>query len=250
MIHGGLMAVGEYNRQYGVVGRLPAQNFHLKTLTCDIVTNDPTSFRVLDRPRLDVIEVLESQAKTLETVKLFRLPFCSPFDVFLPGTEMPALIQVNLWGPISPNLQFLRQTPNLKKLHISQTCFDKRVEVEKQLLVEQRRYRQICLYDMVDETDKHLLENLVLLKMESLHVDFEFEAESLKQLSKWMPNLKVLKTHLSSETLQLACILWQDLRELVCLHRSSIDVESIIGANSRHGLVSLKSKSLWQFFQF
>lgn len=171
---------------------------------------------------------VKSQSKTLKVLTLFRPPFGSAFGSFLEHIDLPVLTEINLWGIIPSNFHFLTKTPNLKKLYINFGCFEKWEDMKLQLQSNNLKYEKFQI-DLVERSCARTIKGLRLKHLEYLYIDFEFCSKSTHTLARWMPNLKVLKTILSKHNWYTICCVWENLREIVCLHGSRVSDKMITG---------------------
>lgn len=134
---------------------------------------------------------LNSLSSTLKTLKAFQVPISGgePYFKFLSNCSMNLLTELYLWGTMAQNFEFLRETPNLKKLKIDLGCFEKR-DIVLELLKRNNKWnaskRMYEKYqcDMALHVRDDWKDGILCTELEYFEIDFQFREESLRLMGK------------------------------------------------------------------
>lgn len=176
----------------------------LESLTID--------FGVETEPKI-IKELLEIHAGTLTMLNGYRGPISAPYKKFPFGVELPALEELYMSDRLADNLNFLRFTPNLRKFHIRDVVEDRPPHIQTRL---------------VYNTWEPELAYTDLQYLQDFRVDYILSENDLSNLTRWLPNVQILRMILNDKQFAIVCDRWRRLR---WLHVGGVDLtdEGITG---------------------
>ncbi|ODM96077.1 hypothetical protein Ocin01_10603 [Orchesella cincta] len=142
--------------------------------------------------------LLEAHSQTLRSLDIQHGGFSPPFLSLSFQKQFEFLAHLYLLGPILPNLNFLKNMPNLETLRL-QDIFHGYFSPSK----------------MIGNTDFLQLDGVVLHKMNKLWIGEEIcSGEHVAELAKLMPNLRRLRLGLGDDGFKMVCRTWEKLETL------------------------------------
>lgn len=155
--------------------------------------------------------LLTAYQNTLERLKLRDSIGESPLT--FPEVVMPQLKELIATGRSFKTIAFIQFMPNLKKLRILNPW-------------RSRALDRFSLKWFVVST-----EPLNLVWLEDLRYDYDCNVGSMLNLTRWMPNVKILEMPVTNDTFPIVCKRWGKLRRLV-VQKDGLNDDGICGTNS------------------
>lgn len=168
----------------------------------------------------DIGNLLKSYKDTLQIFKAFRPPTTQLYETLGLNCDMLCMTELYLWGDVLGSFQFLRSTPNLKVLYLNYSCFEKRSDFK--LDKNETIFHKINPNNLVEKTKFKVLAQVLLSRLKHLHLDLEFNVESLTLIKRWMPNLIKLEPVVNNETFKVICREWVKFTTLNLLFGSAM----------------------------
>ncbi|ODM98766.1 hypothetical protein Ocin01_07913 [Orchesella cincta] len=248
-----------YEFPWNTLLKLERLGFPLTSLVFDVgVITDEQLFQ----------DLLQLYAATLRNLTIARAPLAPPFTTFPFEVSLEFMSELRLYGPIAPNMLFLKYTPNLKLLHLMKfdaakkpygiasrkvseasdseneerardtndddeenSGYDGDGEESDTQEVEQTPVPFNCLHHHLTNTNLAEFGQILLPKLEEFVTDDEgCTTEQLGALTRVMPNLKRLGIGVKTEAFRVICENWTNLAWLeIRIEKTNLLDAAILG---------------------
>ncbi|CAL8084407.1 unnamed protein product [Orchesella dallaii] len=180
---------------------------------------------------VDVMRTLEIHAATLQNIYIWTptdfLPFTYNFFTF----GFPNLHSLKLAEHVFPNLLFVRQMPNLKRLILTKSGG---IDSLYRFIPEELDIYPYIEGDVIRRTNFSELEGVVLNSLKYLSVEgILCDREQMERLTTLMPNLKKLQIGLNDDGFEVVARKWWNL-EKITIQPFRITEQGLLGTVTRN----------------
>ncbi|CAL8135104.1 unnamed protein product [Orchesella dallaii] len=187
----------------GRIAELKEMKLPLECLTIELGRD--TTFEISQ-------QIFSLYAKTLRKLDVFRPSGSTPFPSFPSKFPLRFLSVLRMQENMCKDMSFLKLMPNLRILHICE--------------LESASSNKLAS-EIISATKENEMNGFTNGSLKEFRFDYSCEADELKRLIGWFPNVQKLVIKLSTETLKIVCEGWPSLVEMGLIHPTKVSNSNI-----------------------